>query len=215
MSSRAGHGATTVAATMRLAALAGIRVFVTGGLESPPRRRGQHGRQRGPDRTRHDECRRDQRRREIHPRHRAHSEALETLGVPVVGYGTEEFRPSSPARPDTASRCASTPRKNSLTSCGPNGPRPGRGSVHRESRSGAGRNPHRRDGWRHRPSTRRLRAQGITGKDITQPHQLGRIVEITGGASLRTNIALVRNNARLGAALAVAYAALAEPDRVE
>jgi len=29
---RAGHGATTVAATMRLAALAGIRVFVTGGL---------------------------------------------------------------------------------------------------------------------------------------------------------------------------------------
>ena len=29
---RGGHGATTVAATMRLAALAGIRVFVTGGL---------------------------------------------------------------------------------------------------------------------------------------------------------------------------------------
>ena len=29
---RDGHGATTVASTMRLAALAGIRVFVTGGL---------------------------------------------------------------------------------------------------------------------------------------------------------------------------------------
>ena len=29
---RGGHGATTVAATMRLASLAGIRVFVTGGL---------------------------------------------------------------------------------------------------------------------------------------------------------------------------------------
>ncbi|MGR7000699.1 pseudouridine-5'-phosphate glycosidase [Yinghuangia aomiensis] len=29
---RGAHGATTVAATMRLAALAGIRVFVTGGL---------------------------------------------------------------------------------------------------------------------------------------------------------------------------------------
>ena len=49
-------------------------------------------------------------------------------------------------------------------------------------------------------------AHGITGKDIT-PYLLGRIVEITGGDSLRTNIALVRNNARLGAQLAVAYAA--------
>lgn len=29
---RGGHGATTVASTMRLAALAGIRVFVTGGI---------------------------------------------------------------------------------------------------------------------------------------------------------------------------------------
>ena len=46
--------------------------------------------------------------------------------------------------------------------------------------------------------------RGITGKDIT-PFLLGRIVEITDGASLRTNVALVRNNARLGAALAVAH----------
>ena len=46
--------------------------------------------------------------------------------------------------------------------------------------------------------------RGVTGKDIT-PFLLGRIVELTDGASLRTNIALVRNNARLGAALAVAY----------
>jgi pseudouridine-5'-phosphate glycosidase len=46
--------------------------------------------------------------------------------------------------------------------------------------------------------------RGIAGKDIT-PFLLGRIVELTDGASLRTNIALVRNNARLGAALAVAY----------
>ena len=37
------------------------------------------------------------------------------------------------------------------------------------------------------------------------PFLLGRIVELSGGASLETNIALVRNNARLGAALAVAY----------
>ncbi len=46
---------------------------------------------------------------------------------------------------------------------------------------------------------------GITGKDIT-PYLLGRIVEITGGASLTANIALVRNNAHLGAAIAIAFA---------
>ena len=50
--------------------------------------------------------------------------------------------------------------------------------------------------------------RGITGKDIT-PFLLGRIVELSGGASLETNIALVRSNARLGAALATAYAAIA------
>ncbi|MGH8825385.1 MAG: pseudouridine-5'-phosphate glycosidase, partial [Jiangellaceae bacterium] len=38
---------------------------------------------------------------------------------------------------------------------------------------------------------------------------LGRIVEITGGASLTANIALVKNNARLGAQVASEYAALA------
>jgi pseudouridine-5'-phosphate glycosidase len=46
--------------------------------------------------------------------------------------------------------------------------------------------------------------RGIHGKDIT-PFLLGRIVELSGGRSLETNIALVRSNARLGAALAVAW----------
>ena len=46
---------------------------------------------------------------------------------------------------------------------------------------------------------------GIHGKDAT-PYLLGRIVEITGGASLTANIALVRHNARLGAAIAREYA---------
>ena len=45
---------------------------------------------------------------------------------------------------------------------------------------------------------------GISGKDAT-PYLLGRIVEITDGASLTANIALVRANARLGAAIAVEY----------
>jgi pseudouridine-5'-phosphate glycosidase len=48
-------------------------------------------------------------------------------------------------------------------------------------------------------------AQGIRGKDVT-PYLLGRIVELTDGASLTANIALVRANARLGAAVALEYA---------
>ncbi len=51
-----------------------------------------------------------------------------------------------------------------------------------------------------------MEARGIHGKDAT-PYLLGRIVEITGGESLAANIALVRNNARFGAAVATAYAA--------
>ena len=48
-------------------------------------------------------------------------------------------------------------------------------------------------------------AQGISAKAVT-PFLLKRIFELTDGASLRANIALVRNNARLGAAIAKALA---------
>ncbi|TCD14520.1 pseudouridine-5'-phosphate glycosidase [Oricola cellulosilytica] len=46
---------------------------------------------------------------------------------------------------------------------------------------------------------------GVTGKAVT-PWLLGRILEITEGRSLKTNIALVENNARLAADIAVANA---------
>lgn len=46
-------------------------------------------------------------------------------------------------------------------------------------------------------------AQGVAGKALT-PFLLARIQALTGGRSLRTNIALVKNNARVGAQLAVA-----------
>jgi pseudouridylate synthase len=48
-------------------------------------------------------------------------------------------------------------------------------------------------------------SQGIAGKQVT-PYLLKRINELTQGASLKTNIALVKNNARVGAQLAVALA---------
>jgi pseudouridine-5'-phosphate glycosidase len=43
-------------------------------------------------------------------------------------------------------------------------------------------------------------ARAITGKAVT-PFVLGRIVELTGGRSLRSNIALAESNARLAAAI--------------
>ncbi|CAG2155750.1 Pseudouridine-5'-phosphate glycosidase [Cupriavidus yeoncheonensis] len=49
------------------------------------------------------------------------------------------------------------------------------------------------------------RAQGITGKAVT-PFLLARIKALTGGRSLATNIALVKHNAEVGARLALALA---------
>jgi pseudouridine-5'-phosphate glycosidase len=49
-------------------------------------------------------------------------------------------------------------------------------------------------------------SQGITGKAVT-PFLLDRIKARSGGRSLTTNIALVKNNARVGAQLALALAA--------
>jgi pseudouridine-5'-phosphate glycosidase len=46
-------------------------------------------------------------------------------------------------------------------------------------------------------------AHGISGKAVT-PYLLQRIFELTEGRSLTANIALVRNNARLAAAIAKA-----------
>ena len=50
-------------------------------------------------------------------------------------------------------------------------------------------------------------AKGVSGKAVT-PFLLARIVELTGGRSLATNIALVKNNARLAAEIAVELASL-------
>ena len=51
---------------------------------------------------------------------------------------------------------------------------------------------------------------GIGGRDVT-PFLLARIVELTGGRSVDANVALVASNAQLAAELAVALAGLPEP----
>ncbi|KAI8820469.1 Indigoidine synthase A like protein-domain-containing protein [Fimicolochytrium jonesii] len=54
------------------------------------------------------------------------------------------------------------------------------------------------------------KVKGIRGKDIT-PFLLDRVKQITGGDSLTANIALVKNNARIGSRIAAAYAARRKP----
>ena len=57
-----------------------------------------------------------------------------------------------------------------------------------------------------------MNAKGITGKDTT-PFLLAKIAEATEGRSLEANIQLVLNNAALAAQIASAYAELEEADR--
>lgn len=48
---------------------------------------------------------------------------------------------------------------------------------------------------------------GISGSNIT-PYLLDRIQQLTGGESLAANIRLIKNNARIGAAIAVELSSL-------
>ncbi|WP_296604862.1 pseudouridine-5'-phosphate glycosidase [Nocardioides sp.] len=206
---RGAHGATTVAATMRLAALAGIRTFVTGGLGGVHRGAPQSF-DESADLT------------ELGTTDVAvvsagvksildiglTLERLETLGVPVLAYGADEF-PSffsrssghaAPMRADTPAEIAATmAAKWNLGIAG--------GVVIANPIPVEDEIPADEIGVIIDQALADMDALGIHGKDAT-PYLLGRIVEITGGASLTANIALVRNNARLGAAIAREYAAL-------
>ncbi|MBA2954991.1 pseudouridine-5-phosphate glycosidase [Nocardioides sp. MAH-18] len=204
---RRAHGATTVAATMRLAAMAGIRVFVTGGLGGV-HRGAQQTFDVSADLT------------ELGQTSVAvvsagvksildiglTLEMLETLGVPVLGVGSDEF-PSfysrssghrAPMRVDSAAEVAAVMRAK--WDLGLDG-----GVVVANPIPLEDEIPADEIGAIIDRALADMDALGITGKDAT-PYLLGRIVEITGGASLTANIALVRHNARLGAAIAREYA---------
>ena len=204
---RGEHGATTVASTMRLAALAGIRVFTTGGLG------GVH---RGAGAT--FDVSADLTELSVTPVTVVSAgvksildigltlEKLETLGVPVLGFGTDEFpafytRSSGyavPLRVDSPEEIAAQMRAKDALGIGGGisvaNPIPKADEIPRAEIDSI-----------IEQALADLARLGITGKDIT-PYLLGRIVEITGGASLTANIALVRNNAHLGAAIAKAFA---------
>lgn len=205
---RGEHGATTVAATMRLAALAGIAVFVTGGLGGV-HRGAASSYDESADLTElstTDVCVVSAGVKSILDIGLT-LERLETLGVPVVGYACDEFpafftRSSGhrvPLRCDSAAEIAALMRaKWSLGLAGAvsvANPIPEADEV-----------PSAEIDAIIDQALADCAERGISGKDIT-PYLLGRIVELTEGRSLAANIALVRNNARLGAEIAVAYAA--------
>jgi pseudouridylate synthase len=207
--SQGTHGATTVASTMRLASLAGISVFVTGGLG------GVH---RGAERT--FDISADL--TELSTTNVAvvsagvksildiglTLETLETLGVPVVANGTDEFPAffsrvsghEAPMRLNTPAEFAALMsakwRLGLAGGVAIVNPIPVEDEI-----------PTEEIGVIIDQALAEMDGQGIHGKEAT-PFLLGRIVEITQGASLTANIALVDNNARLGAQVAVEYAAL-------
>lgn len=199
-------GATTVAATMRIASMAGIRVFVTGGIG------GVH---RGAE---------DSMDISADLTEMAHTsvavvsagvksildigrtlEYLETLGIPVVTYGQDAF-PSfyssrsgfkTPLRLDSASDIASMMKAK--WEIGLDGsvlvanPVPSEFEVTPEEIE--------KHILKALDDANRL---GIRGKEVT-PFLLKTIADNTGGESLDANIALVKNNAVLGTAISVAF----------
>jgi pseudouridine-5'-phosphate glycosidase len=208
---RGGSAATTVAATMRLAALAGIRVFATGGLG------GVH---RG-FATTFDESA-DLGALAAHPVAvvcagvksvldiGATLERLETLSVPVVGYRTDAF--PSFWLPDSGSpvdwRVDSPEEVAAILAAQDALAQPGAtpGLVLA--------NPVPAELAWDRAEHDRVLAQAfaaadaakVRGKAVT-PFLLAFFVDASGGRSLEVNLALARNNVAVAADVATAYAA--------
>jgi len=206
---RGGTGATTVAATMLIAALAGIRVFATGGIG------GVH---RGAETS--FDISADLQELARTPVAvvcagvksildlRLTLEYLETHGVPVIGYRTDRLpaffcRDSDfgvDARFDEPADIARVMQAQWALGSGGGmviaNPIPAEHALPREAVDAAIAQALADAG-----------AGGISGKAVT-PFLLARVNALTGGESLAGNIQLVLNNARLAAQLAVAGAAL-------
>ena len=203
------NGATTVAATMIIAELAGIRVFATGGIG------GVH---RGAEKTFDISADLEElARTEVAVVCAGFKsildipltmEYLETKGVPVLGYRCSElpafYTETSgipiPNRVETSEEIAEI--MNIQWNMGLNSglviaqPVPKDYSMDKNTIDEIIKS-----------AVQEAENKGITGKDVT-PFLLARIVEITGGESLETNIALVENNVRLGSKIAREYAVL-------
>lgn len=202
-----GIGATTVAGTMIAAHAAGIYVFATGGIGGV-HRDGQSTMDVSADLTELGRtpvavvCAGVKSILDI-PRT---IEYLETQGVPVASFRTDEFPAfystrsgvRSPERYDHPSAVARSLAAsirlglaNGSVLAVPN-PSPAEGEVV--------------DAAIH-TALREAEAAGVSGWRLT-PFLLERVAALTGGESLRANVALVMNNAAVGAQVAVELAAL-------
>ncbi len=204
-----GPGATTVAATMIAARLAGISVFATGGIG------GVH---KGAETSFDISADLLELAQTAVTVVAAGAKAildvpktlevLETQGVPVIAYGQDSFPAfwsatsdlSAPLRMDSAADIARAHFLRGALEL-PGGqlvanPIPAEEQIPAEDLA---------------PIIAQAQseadAQGVTGKDVT-PFLLQRIFELTEGRSLEANIALVRNNARLAAEIAKELARL-------
>jgi len=204
---RGRDGATTVAATMALAAAAGVQVFATGGIG------GVH---RGAELTWDVSgdltelartpvlvvCAGAKAILDL----AATLEYLETIGVPVLGYGSARFPAfysadsglALPAHADSPAEVAAVWRAHRTYGGGAGMlltvPPPAEVALPRDEIEGA--------------ITRALakaQATGIRGQAVT-PFLLTAVAEETHGESMRTNIALLRQNARVAAEVARAIA---------
>jgi pseudouridine-5'-phosphate glycosidase len=204
---RRATAGTTVAATMRIAALAGIAVFATGGIGGV-HRGAEHSFDISADLSELARtpvavvCAGAKSILDIGKT----LEVLETLGVPVLGYRTDEF----PAFYARSSGHAVSHRFDSAQDIArviawhrrvghaggvlvanpiPEGAALDAGGI--EARIAE--------------ATAQAEAAGISGKALT-PYLLQRINELSGGESLQANIALAKNNAALAGAIALALA---------
>ena len=202
---RGADGATTVTTTMIIAHMAGISVFATGGIG------GVH---RGAETTMDISADLEELAQTPVMVVCAGAKAildlgltleyLETKGVPVIGYGTDELpafytRESGlgvDARADAPEELAAmfqAQRGMGLkTGMLVTNPIPAEYAMDKAAIDAA-----------IDQAMRELREQGVHGKETT-PFLLARVVELTGGDSLESNIQLVLNNARLAAKTAAA-----------
>ena len=206
---RGEDGATTVTTTMIIAHMAGIRVFATGGIGG-----GHRGAETTMDISADLEelgqtpvmvvCAGAKSILDLG----LTLEYLETKGVPVVGYGTDELpafytRQSGfgvDYRMDTPQELAAAFKaQNDLGFPG--------GMLVTNPIEEKYAMPLETINKAIDQAISECNEKGIHGKETT-PFLLARVAELTGGDSLHSNIELVYNNARLAAKTAVAYAAL-------
>lgn len=201
---RKANAATTVSTTMELAAAAGVRVFATGGLGGVHRGYGTDL-----------DISADLTAFTRFPVAvvtsgvkslldvEATREAFETLGIPVVGYRTDRFpafylresdadvdaRFDDPADLAAFARAELARTGRGIVVCNPI---PQSEEIDRRSW----------DRWLEQAS-QAARAGGAAGRAVT-PATLGHLHEMSAGATLRANLALVRSNAELAGKLAAA-----------